>query len=146
MNRQEFVDRLRAALNGRIAPALVEDNVRYYQEYIAVEMRKGRSEQEVLESLGDPRLIARTIIGTSGQENRDYVEPGQEASYDEPRRQYDSQGRIFHLPRWLLTLIIVIVAIVALSLIFSVLSFFAPLILVMAAVIFMVKLFRDWLN
>ena len=61
MNKQEFVDRLRMALNGRVSPGLVMDNVNYYQDYINTEIRKGRTEEEVLESLGDPRLIARTI-------------------------------------------------------------------------------------
>ena len=34
MNKQEFVDRLRMALNGRVSPGLVMDNVNYYQDYI----------------------------------------------------------------------------------------------------------------
>lgn len=70
MNKQEFVDRLRMALNGRVSPGLVMDNVNYYQDYINTEIRKGRTEEVVLESLGDPRLIARTIIQTNGGDNR----------------------------------------------------------------------------
>ena len=70
MNKQEFVDRLRMALNGRVSPGLVMDNVNYYEDYINTEIRKGRTEEEVLESLGDPRLIARTIIQTNGGDNR----------------------------------------------------------------------------
>ena len=48
MNKQEFVDRLRMALNGRVSPGLVMDNVNYYQDYINTEIRKGRTEEEVL--------------------------------------------------------------------------------------------------
>ena len=66
MNKQDFIDRLRMALNGRVSPGLVMDNVNYYEDYINTEIRKGRTEEEVLESLGDPRLIARTIIQTNG--------------------------------------------------------------------------------
>ena len=66
MNKQDFIDRLRMALNGRVSPGLVMDNVNYYEDYINTEVRKGRTEEEVLESLGDPRLIARTIIQTNG--------------------------------------------------------------------------------
>ena len=98
MNKQEFVDRLRMALNGRVSPGLVMDNVNYYQDYINTEIRKGRTEEEVLESLGDPRLIARTIIQTNGGDNR------------------------------------------------SVLSFLAPVLIPIVVVLFLVKLFRDWLN
>ena len=50
MNKQEFVDRLRMALNGRVSPGLVMDNVNYYQDYINTEIRKGRTEEEVLET------------------------------------------------------------------------------------------------
>lgn len=47
---------------------MVEDNVRYYQNYISQEIASGKSEKEVLEELGDPRLIARTIIDTQGND------------------------------------------------------------------------------
>ena len=62
MNKQEFVDRLRMALNGRVSPGLVMDNVNYYQDYINTEIRKGRTEEEVLESLGDPRPVSYTHL------------------------------------------------------------------------------------
>ena len=73
MNKQEFVDRLRMALNGRVSPGLVMDNVNYYQDYINTEIRKGRTEEEVLESLGDPRLIARFLQEIVRCYHRDYT-------------------------------------------------------------------------
>lgn len=146
MNRQEFIDRLRAALSGKIPPAQVEDNVSYYQDYINMEMRKGRSEEEVLAMLGDPRLIARTIVETSGQDASGSGEPVRNQHYENGRNQYRGSRKIFHLPGWLLTIIVIIVVMLVFSLVFSVLSFLAPVIMVMAAVIFLVKLFRDWLN
>ncbi len=145
MNRQEFIDRLRAALNGKIPPALVEDNVSYYQDYINVEMRKGRTEKEVLDSLGDPRLIARTIVQTSGQESGG-DEPERSTNYEEVRSRYGSGHRSIRIPGWLMTIIVILVVVLGFSLLFSVLSFLAPLIMVLIAVIFMIKLFRDWLN
>ena len=42
MDRNEFVSTLRAALTGAVSPAIVEDNVRYYQNYIS---RKSRPEK-----------------------------------------------------------------------------------------------------
>ena len=35
MDRNEFVSTLRAALTGEVSQAVVEDNVRYYQNYIS---------------------------------------------------------------------------------------------------------------
>ena len=49
MDRNEFVSTLRAALTGEVSPAVVEDNVRYYQNYISQEIASGKSEKEVLD-------------------------------------------------------------------------------------------------
>ena len=65
MRKDEFLQTLRRALNGNVPPRVVEENVRYYDGYISDEVRKGRSEEEVIEEIGDPRLIARTIEDTT---------------------------------------------------------------------------------
>ena len=158
MNKQEFVDRLRAALNGRIPAQKVEDTVSYYQDYINTEIRKGRSEEEVLEALGDPRLIARTIIQTSGSESSgvggeyEYDAGGGQGTYSGARDGYNEYrmggvlGWLQRMPRWLVILLTVIIVFLVMSAVFSVLSFLAPVIIVMVVVLFFVKLFRDWLN
>ena len=66
MDRNEFVSTLRAVLTGEVPASVVEDNVRYYDSYISQEIAGGKSEREVMESLGEPRLIAKTIIDTNG--------------------------------------------------------------------------------
>lgn len=62
MNRDEFLRTLREALSGEIPPNIIEENIRYYDAYIADEVRKGRTEEEVIEELGGARVIAKTII------------------------------------------------------------------------------------
>lgn len=153
MDRQDFLSRLRAALSGRIPVPQVEETINYYQDYINVEMRKGRSEEEVLNALGDPRLIARTIIQTNGVEDEydapggDYRESGYySGSYQDAHSDYRGTRRSFRIPIWLLTIFVILLVILVIGIVFSVLSFLAPLIIVMGAVILMVKLFRDWLN
>ncbi|MFT4107433.1 MAG: DUF1700 domain-containing protein [Lacrimispora sp.] len=66
MSRQEFLQRLRAALTGEVSGSVVEENIRYYDEYISTEVRLGSGEEEVIASIGDPRLIAKTIIEVGG--------------------------------------------------------------------------------
>ena len=51
-------------LTGELDENTVAKTLRYYSEYIDSETRKGRSEEEVLEELGSPLLIARTILDT----------------------------------------------------------------------------------
>ncbi|SFQ35669.1 Uncharacterized membrane protein [Lachnospiraceae bacterium XBB1006] len=73
MTRQEFISELRIALQGQVDQATIQDNLNYYETYIMQESRKGRTEQEVLEELGNPRLIAKTII-SSQPEREEYEE------------------------------------------------------------------------
>ncbi len=168
MSKQEFLSKLRAALNGRIPAPQVEDTINYYEDYINVEVRKGRSEEEVLKSLGDPRLIARTIIQTNGTAdsgynagNGGYRDNGYRDNYRDNgyrERGYQDSGyqdfygsrrgmhKRFGIPGWLLAIIVIFVLVLVVCLVFSVLSFLAPLIIVMAAVVLLVKVFRDWLN
>lgn len=152
MNKSEFLDRLRTALNGKIAPNQVQEHVNYYEEYINTQIRMGRSEQEVFESLGEPRLIAKTIIETSGQGRTEaYSENGyqntgyQYNSYQGSENNYNTRKKI-HIPGWLWAIIAILVTVGIFSVIFSVLSFLAPILLPLLVVIFLVKLFRDWLN
>ena len=65
MSKEEFLRGLQNALSGEVPPTVVRDNLRYYDDYIRTELKNGKSETQVMEDLGDPRLIARTIIDTT---------------------------------------------------------------------------------
>lgn len=168
MNKQDFIDRLRMALNGRVSPGLVMDNVNYYEDYINTEIRKGRTEEEVLESLGDPRLIARTIIQTNGGDNRsgyrntvygngEYREAAGSTVHHSYNGDGDGNGEygtdrskiadvLAKLPVWVWIILGILVVVLVISAVFSVLSFLAPVLIPILVVLFLVKLFRDWLN
>ena len=65
MNKEEFLQSLRRDLSGDVPQNVLEENVQYYREYIDGEVAKGRSEEEVVEELGTPRLIAKNIEDTT---------------------------------------------------------------------------------
>lgn len=65
MNKSEFLQRLGEALQGEVPSGVYQENIRYYESYISQEVRSGKTEEEVIDSMGDPRLIAKTIIDTS---------------------------------------------------------------------------------
>lgn len=147
MNKREFLEKLRQALTGRVASTVVAENIKYYEDYINVEVRKGRSEEEVLNQLGDPRLIARTIAETSGG-NRS-TEGGRSSSDSRYDSSDDNTGylrRHFRVPGWMMLILLVVVVVVVLSFVFSVVTALLPVLLPILGVIFLVKLFRDWLN
>lgn len=62
MSKREFLQKLKEYLSYELPESYVDSNVRYYSDYIDNEVKNGRKRDEVLEDLGDPQLIARTII------------------------------------------------------------------------------------
>ncbi|NLJ95907.1 MAG: hypothetical protein GX321_02035 [Clostridiales bacterium] len=62
MNKKEFLDILRQSLVGEVSDVVLEQNMRFYNEYIS--SHSDKSEEEIIDEIGDPRLIARTIIDT----------------------------------------------------------------------------------
>lgn len=62
MKKNEFLRKLREFLSYELPDRLVEKNVNYYRDYIDSEINNKKPESKVLEELGDPQLIARTII------------------------------------------------------------------------------------
>lgn len=62
MTKQEFLDGLRSALSGQVHAGVIQEHIHYYDTYLSMQMKKGCSEEEALAALGDPRLIAKTII------------------------------------------------------------------------------------
>lgn len=148
MDKTEFLNKLRLALNGRVDESIVYENLTYYEDYINSQIRMGQTEEQVLQSLGDPRLIAKTIIGTNGIDNEGAVYRQGNYEYDEDRTE-NRQGNVirrYNIPRWLWICIVVLVVFVVLSVIFSILTFLVPFLLPLFIVLFLVKLFRDWLN
>ena len=61
MTREEFLRALRAELSNSVSEERIREQLSYYQDYIASECKKGRSEEEVVLELGEPRLLAKTI-------------------------------------------------------------------------------------
>lgn len=163
MGKREFIDRLRNALNGRVTPSLVMENLNFYEDYINMEVRKGRSEEEVLAALGDPRLIARTIIETNGDEDVFQGQGAESASYGDYRQSgreqyvnaryggYDQreaeEGRKYvRLPGWVWLVAVILIVVLVLGTVFSILSLLLPVLLPVLLVLFLIKLFRDWLK
>ena len=78
MSRREFLEILRSQLSGQMSQGKAAAHVRYYEDYIQSQVRSGRSESDVLAELGDPRLIAKTLIDTD-----DSAEVYDESGYSE---------------------------------------------------------------
>lgn len=149
MDRTEFLDRLQRALASGVSSSQVAENVRYYQDYIDVEIRKGRSEEEVLASLGDPRLLAKSIIeankraGISEGTNRNYDEETADDSYGTRQEKAAGTEGMVRMPGWLILLIVIVVALLVIGVVFSVISVLAPIIIPVLIVVLVVNFIKS---
>jgi uncharacterized membrane protein len=143
MNKTEYVNQLEKLLAGKISPDLLQDTIRYYREYIDFEIRKGRAEQEVLDSLGDPRLIAKSIITANEEKER------QEFAQAEMGTDFGSGTghRNYHIPLWIVLIFVFLVLMVILSAVFSIVGALAPVLLPVLLIVLIVRFFsanRRW--
>lgn len=157
MTRQEFIDELRIALQGQVDQATINDSVSYYETYIIQESRKGRSEDEVIEGLGSPRLIAKTIIddyqaggakrrhSNQGSYNSNYNRDYSSENYTS--REDEGYGRTIHLESksklLAITAIIAILVIVVgiIALVAGVISLLAPVLIPLLLILLAIRLF-----
>lgn len=148
MNREEFLARLKTALGGNINSSLVQENLDYYNNYITEEMRKGKSEQEILEMLGDPWILARTIIAANDGTDREtvYEAGGTSSSYSEKKTGESAKGGLLDLLRmdtwWkklLVILVVVMVVLLVVSIVTGLVRLLAPLVLPLMIVALIVR-------
>lgn len=64
MNKAQFLEILGQKLSEELPRNRVISNLQYYESYIDGAVAAGKLEQEVLEELGDPYMIAHTILDT----------------------------------------------------------------------------------
>ena len=144
MNRKEFLEILRSQLAGQMQEGKAAAHIRYYEDYIQSQVRGGRSEQEVLQELGDPRLLARTIVETSSLKNPDTVYTVDEEGQNSYGTSED-RVKIHTFTGWKATLLMVVVVAAIILFVVAILGlafYLLPIILVVGAVIW---LFR-WLT
>lgn len=135
MNKMEFVEQMRRSLSSIDDYSYVNDTVAYYENYIESQMRMGKSEQQVMQELGDPRLIAKSIVAShvpEGESDDNSVYQNQ-ARYSKEQRTptvLNLNGKIVNVPSWILKIVSVLVAVVILFLLFTVLRIFAPFLMI----------------
>ena len=147
MNKTEFLQQLREALATDLSSRTVEENIRYYSQYISDEERKGRTEEEILNELGDPWLIAKTIINTGVPEEKNAYDYSENNDYQGYGRRSDYDGmKVYRVDTWWkkALLIVGVIAVIGLilSLITGVVSLLAPVlvpILIIAIIINLLK-------
>lgn len=105
MDKNEFLKILKDELDISLDKDIVYEQIDYYDNYIANEVVKGKTEKEVITELGDPRLIAKTIktvnnadgimdiksVKSEDEEGNDYSKT---KNRTETREKYGVSGKV----------------------------------------------------
>lgn len=151
MTKTEFLEKLRIELSSGVSPQVLQDNLSYYSQYIDEEMRKGRTEKEILDELGDPWILAKTIVDAQGEESVEDViyDSGGWTYRGNTAADEESNIHIWKLDSWwkklLLILVIVGVIVVIFAIISGIVSLIAPVLIPILIILLLVRMLkRRW--
>ncbi len=165
MNRREFINELKVELENDLDRAEVHSQVEFYQAYIDDEVKKGRHEQDVVDELGDPFAIARTVVdtleseksrtetgGRTGQReaanqsgnNHGYNQQGNNQGYQDPSRRTVQFGTSSRWGCWLYLIIFILILFVVGSLLGAIASVLMPILIPVILVLLAINLWKNF--
>ena len=106
MKKYEFLSELKEALQHNMDEQKIKEHLAYYEDYIQNEIKNGRTEEAVVDELGDPWAIAKTIRLSEGMENQETVHASEETPSTVEKKSFN----------WKAILIIIVLCIVVFSL------------------------------
>ncbi|MBQ1193428.1 MAG: DUF1700 domain-containing protein [Lachnospiraceae bacterium] len=166
MRQDEFLNSLKDALVGKVPEQVIYDNINYYKDYINSQIKNGRSESDILASLGDPRLLAKTIEESNkfsgNTSNNGYYDNSSynnsygnmhgnfssnyNSGYDYSQNDSDKKGKVIQFKGWFILGIVILLLVIIVMLVFKVAVALAPVALLVIAVSIVVKGIKQWKN
>lgn len=133
---------LREQMSGQMHEGKMAAHLRYYEDYIQSQVQKGLREEDVLSELGDPRLIAKTLIDREAEsQGGSYEEYRSGEGYDYDQYQ-DSRVERVHkldLTTWYGKLIVIVIAAALIALLVAVIGAVLPFFLILFAILFLIS-------
>ncbi len=136
MNKTEYIQVIEKALVGNVSPQELQDIVSYYRDYIDMEIQKGRSEREVLDGLGNPRHLVKSILAAKEQKG---VESSVETTQEEKE---NGRSRNFRIPLLPIIIIVLLIVWLALGFVVALARFVFPLLLPLVIIMGIISLIR----
>lgn len=136
MTKKQFLIELRGCLEGQVNEREIKRQLHYYDNYISNEAKSGKKESQVIEELGDPRWIAKTIIAS-----HDSVED----IYEMPEENKNSHQKVFKMKKWMIYAVLLFFIFLIFSFVFAMLRIFLSLffpILIVLFLFWIIMLFR----
>ena len=167
MNKLQFLEILGQKLAEELPRNRVISNLQYYESYIDGAVSAGKSEQEVLEELGDPYMIAHTILDTETGEafyEQQFAEDAEytqtETIFEEENGTYKTESfeeraadaeqpevHVHHIKTnhgcLILALILILVVVVVVTIIGKVINILWPILAPVLLILLIVSIFSD---
>lgn len=152
MKKEKFLEILKERLKNELSSREVEYHINYYKKYIEDEIATGKSQEEIIEMLGDPVMIAKTIIDASGNNNQFHNSNMDYNKYNDTKHKgvhFKINGKqvnslLFKIIIVIITIIVISIIIGIISIAFKILgvlfSIFMPILLVVLVVSIIYKL------
>lgn len=132
MTKQEFLNELKQALSGEVSPEAMMDAYSYYSGYIDEQIRSGKTEEQVIEALGKPFMLARSIIAAQTRQREadvEYTEDGRTrkvSGWENRKAQQPEKGErkefVFDMNAWYTKVIGIVFLIVMVCIVFFVIK------------------------
>ncbi len=159
MTKQEFLKGLEDALLEQMDISEAAPHIKYYREYIESEIAKGKTEEEVLGTLSNPRLIAKNIVDNKESSQR-YNHSVYEYSGDNRYNEYDSENHssgvhfLFNGKSYngivakiilgaILLLMLMIILVIIGGIFFIIFRIVLPVVLIVGVITLVIKLFKN---
>lgn len=146
MNKAEFLEILREQLSGQMQEGRIAAHVQYYRDYIDSQLRDGREEMSVLAELGDPRLIAKTLLDTNAEAGQEIYENS--GSYQGYSGSGNAQGGYvkkhtykLNLSTWYGKLIVILAAALVMIGLVIVIGTILPIVVVVGVIVYIISRF-----
>lgn len=146
MNQEIFIRDFQEALAGKVPERVIHENTEYYRNYICMQISKGMAEAEVLQSLGDPRLLAKTVVESqkfSGEVQGSYSEYQKSTKQRDVYSEERQDLKVRQVPGWLIAVLVILIILAVLRFAFSILKIFAPLIIMGAVIFFSIRVLKN---
>lgn len=143
MNKQEFVTVLRQNLSGMEDYEFVNDTVNYYEDYIETRVRKGEAESKILEELGEPRLIAKSIKASKSEIVKAAEQSVETEGTTKAPFAMKFLSGFMQLPSWLMKLIVVASTVAIIILLALLIQWLFPVIVVGAIALILYRFVKN---
>ena len=159
MNKEEFLEILSIQLEGEIPSNEISQHITYYNHFINQKILQGKPEEDVINELGDPRLIAKTLIDTEDVPNtpgyqQSYAYSAEEAGQETFTQEDNPQENIYqetqqsqnihwlNLSTWLGKLTLAAGALAVIAILLLIMGALLPIAAIAAAVCLIIALFK----